>query len=260
MIDRKQQVDESANIIRQLWEKHGIKNPLKILGFCLSMLPIPVIQQSGQALDRHLSDKEFSRELEIIWEVLGQTNDAIEKIASLESAITEIAKTVAENDEIRAQCERLSSLLGEKESEFVINTEDHSYQELARSIVQATRVTISAKDSSENVILNTEIRSPHTYLHASGGSSNIISGTKFKDDSGSVGMQGISTKGNIHVTGNSIGFGSGGTLIFGGNPNLVLGECPICHTTNQIDRRMLSGLTKIQCTSCKSVLPFKLAS
>jgi hypothetical protein len=53
-------LEPASNSIRKMWEKHGIKEPMRFLGFCLSLLPLPVIQQAGMALDRHLGNNAYS--------------------------------------------------------------------------------------------------------------------------------------------------------------------------------------------------------
>ncbi|PSU50124.1 hypothetical protein C9J12_05115 [Photobacterium frigidiphilum] len=251
-------IDESASAIRKLWEKHGIKKPMRLLGFCLSMLPIPVIQQAGLALDRHLSDKDLDRELTEIWEKIAEVNEKVNSVDTLEESIAEIAKTVAENEALQKECEKLSYILGAKESIFSVETDDHSYQELVRTVIEASRVRISATNASANVIEDTNVHSANTHLHASGGSSNFVDRTNFTDGSRTVGMQGISTQGDIHVSGNSVGFGNGGALLFGGNPNLISGRCPSCQNKIELDKRSLAGYSSIQCPHCKNVFPFNI--
>jgi hypothetical protein len=46
-----------------MWETHGVQDPLRFLRFCLSLLPVPGLQQAGAALDRHYSDKAFEAEV-----------------------------------------------------------------------------------------------------------------------------------------------------------------------------------------------------
>lgn len=254
----KNPIDESASVIRRLWDKHGIKKPMRLLGFCLSLLPVPIIQQAGQTLDRHLSDKDLQEEMESLWGKIAKLNEKVDSVETLEAAISEVAKTVELNSELRTRCGHLSSMLASKESLFTIETEDHSYQELVRSLIKASRVHISATNASTNAIQDSQVHSPNTHLHASGGSSNFIDRTQFIDRDNSVGMQGISTKGDIHVTGKSVGFGAGGALIFGGNPNLVSGNCPICQKIVEVDKRQLKGYTNVQCPHCNIVLPFNV--
>ncbi len=249
-------VQESANAIRKLWDKHGIKAPFRLLGFCLSLLPIPVIQQAGAALDRHLSDKALEAELARVWLQLEVANAAVAKVETLEAAIAEIAQTVQGNKDLLAACQHLSETLASTGSEFLVDTTGGSYQQIVNSVVHAGRVCISATSTSTNVLENTKILSPSTQLHASGGSRNFVDGTTFMDGAGTVGMQGISTQGDIRVGGNSVGFGPGGALIFGGNPNEVSGVCPKCTGRVTVDKRKLKGFSSVQCPHCSQVLPF----
>jgi hypothetical protein len=251
-------IQASANAIRILWEKHGVKAPFRLLGFCLSLLPIPVIQQAGAALDRHLADKALDAELDRVWSRLEATNAAVAKIETLEAAIAEIAQTVQSNNDLLNFCEHLSSTLAGKGSEFIVDTADKSYQQIVNSVVQAGRVFISATSGSTNVLENTKVESPSTRLHASGGSRNFVDGTTFTDYSGTVEMKGISTQGDIYVSGNSIGFGLGSELSFGGNPNEVSGMCPKCGLRVTVDKRRLIGFSSIQCPHCSQVHSFSV--
>ena len=253
-------IEESSNAVRKLWDQHGVQNPLRFVGFCLSLLPIPGIQQAGASLEKHLSDKEFQSELNQVWDAIRETNEKVESIENVEEAIVEIAETVNGSPDLLKLSENFSSYLHSQESSFSMETDDHSYQELVNSLVQAGRVLISATNQSTNVIENTKVESPSTHLHASGGSRNYVDNTSFTDQGHSVGMQGISTEGDIHVTGNSQGFGrSGGTLNFGGNPNLVSGNCPNCSQKIQLDKRQLLGHDRIQCPHCNHVSVFSVA-
>lgn len=252
-------ISESANVIRRLWEKHGMQKKTRLLGFCLSLLPIPVIQQSGQILDRYLSDKKSSEELEQIWLKLEEINAAVASAETLEAAIAEIGITARENAQFREECERMSSILGAENSEFVVETDDRSYQELINTVIKTGQLSVSATNTSVNVIEDSTIYSPKTRLHASGGSKNFVNRSQFVDGLNSIGMQGISTQGNIEVTGSSIGFSDRGSLIFGGDPNLLSGKCPECDVKLTIDKRKLAGAKTVQCFACKSVFPFKIS-
>lgn len=78
----------AADVIRSFWKKHGVKkDPLIFLGFCISLLPVPAIQQMGQALDRHLSDKKLEEDREKIWDQIKILNPAITKIENIENSI-----------------------------------------------------------------------------------------------------------------------------------------------------------------------------
>jgi hypothetical protein len=230
----------------------------RLLGFCLTLLPIPVIQQSGQILDRYLSDKKSSEELEQIWLKLEEINAAVASAETLEAAIAEIGITAQENAQFRKECERMSSILGAQNSEFVVETDDRSYQELISTVVKTGQLSVSATNASVNVIEDSTIYSPRTRLHASGGSKNFVNRSQFVDGSESVRMEGISTQGNIDVQGASVGFGAGGSLTFGGDPNRVTGNCPKCDVKIAVDIRTLAGAQSVQCFACKGVFPFRV--
>jgi hypothetical protein len=251
-------VQEAAGAIRRLWEKHGIQQPMRFLGFCLSILPVPVIQQAGQALDRHLGDKRFEEQVNELWTEIRATNEKVEKVATLEEAIVEIAETLKGHSVLLDKSRRFSESLSEIDSTFSVLTNEGSYQEVVNSLIRAGRVSISSQNRSVNVIENTRVESPHTHLHASGGSKNYIDGSHFTDKSGAVSMHGISTQGNIHVSGSSVGFGANSALIFGGNPNLVSSSCPRCQQRIEVDKRKLIGFTQAQCPHCQGVFPFSI--
>jgi hemoglobin-like flavoprotein len=251
-------VREAAGTIRRLWEKHGIQQPLRFLGFCLSLLPVPVIQQAGLALDRHLGDKQFAEEVDALWREIRSANEKVEQVATLEEAILEIAETVKSHSELLDKTRRFSESLGAVDSTFSVLTDEGSYQEIVNSLIRAARVSISSQNRSTNVIENTRVESPHTHLHASGGSKNYVDGSEFTDGAGAVSMHGISTQGNIHVSGSSVGLGANSAIIFGGNPNLVTGNCPSCSKVVQVDKRRLVGFTQIQCPHCQRVFPYSI--
>ncbi|WP_143150560.1 hypothetical protein [Arenibacter nanhaiticus] len=97
-------------------------------------------------------------------------------------------------------------------------------------------------------------------MHASGNSKNYVNKTTFSSSKRSVGMEGISTQGNIMVEESGIGFGEGSSLFFGGNPNLVSGNCPYCNTKIEVDKRQLAGYTSVKCPNpiCGRILNFTI--
>lgn len=222
------------------------------------MLPIPVIQQSGQALDRHLADKETEAEMNRIWASLTAANKELDRIESLEESIKAIARTLEANPALLESAKTFTARLGRQQVEFKMLTEDRSYQELVRCVVVADLAQIVAKQDSTNVIEDSSIKASSTLLQATGNSKNFVRGTTFSGTEGSVRMDGITTKGNIHVTESSVGFGPGSALIFGGDPNLVSGRCPKCNGVVEVDRRKLVGYSAIQCPNCKAILPFNV--
>lgn len=255
-----QQVAQSASAVRRMWERHGVKQPLRFVAFCLSMLPIPVIQQVGQAVDRHLSDKDIDNRLQQLWERVVALNAAAQTAETVEDAVLEVARTVESNSELQQETRALLQQLGIQQKEFTAISEEGSFQSILNSLIVAESAVFSSRTGATTSIEGTTVHADRTLLHATGGSKNYINNSTFQGIGGSVGMQGISTQGNITVQGSSVGFGPGSSLVFGGNPFLVSGNCPNCGTLNQADRRELSGYTHIKCAGCKAALPFRLPS
>ena len=257
MLNENKAIEPASNSVRKLWEKHGIKDPMRFLGFCLSLLPLPAIQQAGQALDRHLSDKAFEAELSALWDEIKAANGLVARVETIEEAIKEIAKTIQSNPQLGQKTESFIGRLGTTQEEFLVLTENHSYQALVNTIVHADISAFVARNSSTNVIEHSTINSEKTHLHATDGSKNYVHGTTFQGTGGAVSMQGITTQGPISVQGSGVGFGPGGALIFGGNPNEVFGNCHFCNASIRVDKRVLANYREIQCHSCKRVMQFK---
>lgn len=252
-------VEESANAIRRLWEKHGIQKPMRLLGFCLSVLPIPIIQEAGQVLDRYLSDKELKKELSKIWNEIESINSAVASTQTLEESIIEIAQTVSNNEKLREKCERLSSALANNDTSFTVDSEGDSYQELISLTVKSAEVLISAKNNSTNKIENSKIHSRKTRLSASNGSKNYVHGTHFIDGDSAVEMHHMATHGEIEVSGCGIGFGStDSALSFSFPPNTLTAICPLCKLDLIMEAHLLEGLTTVECPHCKKSLPFDM--
>jgi hypothetical protein len=253
-----QQVEASASAIRKLWDKHGIKQPMRFLGFCLSLLPLPVIQQVGQTLDRHLSDKDADQRLNAVWQQITALNETAQTVVTLEEAILEVAKTVEAHKELQDEVQDFLRNLGTHQKEFIAISEDGSFQEIVHALILAESAYFISRSGSTNSIENSSVQAQRTILHATGGSKNYVDKTIFQGLGGAVSMNGISTQGNITVQGSSVGFGPNSAIIFGGNPHLLSGECSVCATAIQVDRRQLTGYSKIQCPKCKAALAFSL--
>lgn len=243
-----------------------LHDDISYVAFLLSLIPLPGFQQSTQIIDRISSNRALKIRLDDIWKSIKETNNKVSEIESNYERFQEIGGTVNYNQDIKEQVEHfvneiIEDLRESSGSEWVMETENWSYQEVLNSIVEADFAGIIAKDNSTNVIENTEIKAKKTHLHASGKSRNFVDKTKFTSSSGSVGMEGMSTEGDITVQGSGIGFGKGGgSLIFGGNPNLVYGNCPHCNERIQVDKRKLSGYSQIQCPnpSCGRTMRFSI--
>lgn len=250
----------ASNTVRKMWEKHGIKEPMRFLGFCLSMLPIPVIQQAGLALDRHLGDKAFEEQLSELWDEIKSTNELVSRVKTIEESIQEIAKTLQANPELEKKAENFISSLSTSQNEFSVLTENHSYQELINTIIHADISAFVAKDGSTNVIKNSTVNSETTHLHTTDNSKTFVDGTTFQGENGAVSMQGITTQGPISVQGSGIGFGEGGSIIFGGNPNEISGNCPNCNELLRVDKREVVKHKQIQCPKCNLNMSYTLQS
>lgn len=251
-------IEIASNTVRKMWETHGIKEPMRFLGFCLSMLPIPGIQQAGSALDRHLGDKAFEAQLEELWAEIAAANELVRKVDTLEEAIQEIAKTIESSPKLEAKTNRFITSLGGAQKEFSVLTENQSYQELRSTIIHADISAFVATGGSTNVIQNSTVNSEKTHLHATDNSKNFVDGTTFQGGGGTVSMQRITTQGSVSVQGSAIGLGAGGSISFGGNPNQVSGNCPSCNELFVLDKRELAKYAQVQCHKCNGVFPYKL--
>jgi len=222
------------------------------------MLPVPGIQQAGAALDRHLGDKAFEVQLEALWAEISAANELVGKVATLEEAIQEIAKTIEASPSLQAKSSEFIALLGMNQKELSVLTENQSYQELHSSVIHADISAFVATGGSTNVIQDSTVNAKRTHLHATDNSRNFVDRSTFQGSGGAVSMQEITTQGPISVQGSGIGFGAGGSISFGGNPNLVSGNCPVCNELLQVDKRELAKYSQVQCHKCKTVLPYKL--
>lgn len=251
-------IELASNSVRKMWEKHGIKEPMRFLGFCLSMLPVPGIQQAGAALDRHLGDKAFEAQLEALWAEISAANGLVGKLPTLEEAIQEIAKTIEASPSLQTKSNLFIASLGNNQKEFSVLTENQSNQELRSSIIHADISAFIATGGSTNIIQDSTVNAERTHLHATDNSSNFVDRSIFQGSDGAVSMQKITTQGPISVQGSGISFGAGSSISFGGNPNLVSANCPVCNELLQADKRELAKYSQVQCHKCKMVLPYKL--
>ncbi len=250
---------EYFEVIKIHLKNDKLTDDLSYYAFLLSLLPIPGIQQVGQTIDRIFSNKSLKSKLDNIWDEINSVNDKISTIEDGIQKLQVIASTFKFNSSLNDELsDIIHSIASETpvEKEWIVETENWSYQSILNSIVEANIAQIIARDNSVNKIENSEIKANKTHLHASNNSQNYVDKTKFYNDLGSVEMNGIATQGNIIIEGSGIGFREGGTLFFGAIPNLVSVKCPFCQTILEFDKRQLSGKSQIQCHSCKSIMSF----
>jgi hypothetical protein len=258
IIDKAKQFLEVVKI--HLQNEH-LTDDFSFYAFLLSLLPIPGVQQVGQTVDRIFANKSLKNRLDNIWNEINSANDRISSIEDEFLKLQEIAGTIKYNKNLDDQLNEVTQTIVselQEQTEWVVETENWSYQSILNSIVEADFAQIIARNNSVNTIENSEIKAKKTHLHASNNSQNFVDKTKFTSNEGGVEMNGISTQGNIFVEGSGIGFGEGSALIFGGNPNLVSGNCPFCQTMLQIDKRQLSGYSQVQCHNCKRTMSFTI--
>ena len=240
----------------------SISNQSDWLSFTISLIPIPVVQQIGQLANKLINDKKINNLFEQIRSEIEATNS---KIAEQEVGINrlqEIIDTIGSVDELQkfisTKVELLVELLkSDYPSEFVMETSDWSVQVLVKQLIDVDWAAVIAEHYSQNILKDTQIKAKRTHLKATDHSTNIIDGTEFSDESGTVKMDGIRQKGYVSVTGNSLNFHGGGELIFSSKPNTLNGTCPNCKTDIVVSEAELAGKTHIQCPGCKEVYRFQ---
>lgn len=253
---------EYLEVVKIHLSNQHLTDDVSYYAFLVSLLPIPGVQQVGQVVDRIFTNMSLKTVLDSIWDEINLTNKNISSIQNEVERLQEIAGTVKYNKNIDEKIAQIITLLLsdlENSTEWVLKTENWSYQSVLNSIVETDFAQIVSRNNSVNIVENSEIRANRTHLHASDHSRNFFDKTKFINNHGSIGMDGISTNGNLFVQGNSIGFGEGSSIIFGGNPNLKRGYCPFCQSPIEIDIRQLVGYTQLQCPNCKKIMPFDIA-
>jgi hypothetical protein len=262
MSDIKEQVLSYYAVLSSLKDNEAVLNEADWLSFMISMLPVPGLQQVSQIANKIVNDNELNLRFEKIRQEIIQAN---EKISSLESDIErigEIAVTVNNEAGLKKLIEeylaQIIQSVDEDITEFTMDTSNWSFQALINSLIEADLVSISAIRYSQNVLKDSIVKSKKTHMRADDHSSNVVNGTKFSGEKGSVEMRGITQKGHISVENSSIGFHGNSALIFGRPPGALTGNCPICGTTIQVTREQIRGYDAIKCHSCNSVLPFKI--
>jgi hypothetical protein len=257
----KDKAKQFVEVVKIHLQNESITDDFSYYAFLLSLLPIPGVQQVGQTVDRIFASKSLKTRLDKIWSEINSANDRILTIEDEFLKLQEIAGTVKYNKHLEEQVNDVTKTIVselQEQTEWVVETENWSCQSILNSIVEADFAQIIARNNSMNTIENSEIKAKKTYLHASNNSQNFVDKTKFTINNGGVEMNGIYTQGNIDVEGSRIGFGEGSALIFGGNPNLVSGNCPYCQILLKVDKRKLKRDRQIQCYNCKKTMSFTI--
>lgn len=256
-----QKAKQFIEVLKIHLQNEHLTDDLSYYAFLLSLLPVPGVQQVGQTVERIFANKSLKNRLDSIWYEINLSNDRISSIEDEYLKLQEIAETIKNNknlyDKLNEVTQTIVSELQEH-TEWVVETENWSYQSILNSIVEADFAQIIARNKSVNTIENSEIKAKKTHLHSSNNSQNFVDKTKFISNESSIEMNGISTQGNIFVKGSGIEFGNESALIFGENPNLVSGNCLFCQTILQFDKRKLRSYSQVRCHNCNHIMPFTI--
>ncbi|CEK33258.1 hypothetical protein UMC2_05081 [[Clostridium] sordellii] len=249
----KEKITKIKTYLKGLSTNQQVIEDLDFYTFLATLIPIPGYQQAASVVNKLVSDHNINLLITDLRDSIYETN---KRISTLESDVEKIQSMATTVSSVSALDDKINLIIKKAQeqlpSEFIVETENWSTQTVINQIIKADFTSISANNNSHNRFENVEINSPRTHLCAKDHSSNYLEGTSFKDSIGTVSMRGISQQGNIQVTGNSVGFAPGSTLIFG-NINEVKANCPICKTEILADRIELQKYTHVQCPGCKYV-------
>lgn len=219
------QINQLIDYVKGYAKSTDMKSDVSYIAFLISLLPIPFIQQGSQVIDRIFSDKALEEQLNELWEALSKTNERISTTEIELNKFVEIQSTVNFNSKLKSQVKALvEQIHASVNSEWVVETEESSFQHIKNSKVDTDTAQIIAKQHSVNRIENTRINATKTHLYASGNSENQIDNTEFTNKKGSLNMDKISTSGDISVNGNSVGFGVDGSLSFSEGGKILFGK------------------------------------
>lgn len=255
----------ATSAVKSAMERNEIaKKSSRLVAFTLSMLPIPVVQQSGAMLDRYFSDKDLNEKFEKIWGELVSINPLIREVDDMGAAIQEIAKTVKDHNAFNARIESLAKTLSSiNDAQFIVETSDFSIQEIVDSIITTKTAEITADNFSKNIIHNVTVNANNTRLKASKNSINRVSQANFNSSNGSVTLNKTDVNGTVSLEGPSIGFSPGSSLGFGLTKMGMSGDsfcisissppqftCPICNNKLKISQQEASIRFSLCCPNC----------
>lgn len=254
----KEKITQIKSYLKTIPKNQQVAEDLDYFTFLATLIPIPGYQQAALLVNKLVANHNLNLLITELRDSIYQTNT---RISTIENDIEKIQSMAATVSAVSAFDEKINLIFEQAQqelpSEFIVETENWSTQTIIDQIINADFTSVSANNNSHNRLQNVEINSRRTHLRATNHSSNFLQGTHFKDSTGTVGMNGITQQGNIQVTGNSVGFGEGGTLIFA-NPNEVNGKCPTCNNVIVADRIELQRYSRIQCPQCKNIFNINL--
>lgn len=250
-------VNLATQAVKDAMERNEVaKKSSRTLAFALTLLPIPVIQQAATVLDRFFSEQDAKKNIDELWEEIAKINPLVATVQDMGIAVQEIAKAVKGNEELQNKIQELLNI-EDTVSDFSAITEDNSKQEIINSIIDTDIAKFHAKNNSENRLINLNVKARKTTLLATNNSINRIAGSTFSGQKGSVGMDGISTEGNIDLVDSSVNFTGNSTLWFGNSaaisftaptPKVSL-TCP-CGNTMYFTKAALAKRSTIRCSKC----------
>lgn len=244
-------LEQSSNIVRKWWEKHGIQKPFRFLGFCLSLIPLNIISRVGQVIEKHIENIENRKELDQIWAKIKELRPEIDSATSNEESIRGIAQLVKSNAEIMRMTEKYIKDLYPNNIELLIITRGASLQEFIRNKIDANIFVVDTAGGSQTLISGTTVNADKITLKATGDSCNTFVDTTFSGKNGSVKFNNIDVGGHVEVEDSKvatlakgpgggsvkegqilgeIGFGPGGARI--GVPLCPQCNSPLFSTTN----------------------------
>lgn len=258
----------ATNNVKNAMERNETaKKSSRLVAFILSLLPIPVIQQSGTMLDRYFSNKDMGEQFDKIWRELSLLNPMVNEIADMGVALQEIAKTLKDHASFNLEIEHLKELLvSASDEKFQIQTYDYSTQEFIDSIVTTKTAEITSENYSHNVISGATFNAQNTTLKASGNSSNRVANSNFNGSRGSVTVnEEAQANGTVSFQEASIGFASESNLDFGQvqmgmsggsfcisvrQPTPVRLLCPACNHKFKMSLYEASVRSFLACPNC----------
>lgn len=254
----KEKINQIKAYFKTLPSNQQIIDDLDYYTFLATLIPVPGYQQAALLINKLVANHDLNLKITELRESIYQTNT---KIVTIEDDVEKIQKMAVTVSAVSDLEEKIDTIIEQAKqelpSEFIVETEDWSTQIIINQIINADYTSVSAINNSHNKLLDVEINSPRTHLQAKNHSSNFLQGTNFKDTIGTVGFDGITQTGNIQVTGNSINFGDGGSLIFG-DPDEITAQCPDCKNTIVAKKSEIQRYQKCQCPYCKNIYSFHI--
>jgi hypothetical protein len=241
-------VEKALAFVRRLWEKGGSKGYMRYAAFCLSLVPIPAMQEAFQILDRLLSDADSAKKFQDVWNELARLNARVDEL-DFDDSIVEVAKTVASNPQLHPSVAWVLDELGAG-STFRAVAETGGIQTLIDTLVEAESAQFIASSGGKNILHGVSVRSQNTLLQASGDGQNFVSSAEFVSPNGAVTFSNVSTHGAVQMSGASIRLSANSGMSFGGRRMVRQGVCPNCNKPVEFELHEIQGKSVMPCPHC----------